>query len=181
MKRCGVLILVLSALLSTQAAAQTMYRCKDAQGGTIYSQMPCEGEGRDQQEIEVKAIKSAERTAAETAAMEAMHQNRLMSSIADQEAACIRGRVDSIWRPTNSRIRQHEQQIAKLEADTRRARNNLAGATWEAGLREQIAGFHQMIAMERQTASSQEIEARRVCAAQRQAEEEKATSRQPSP
>ena len=177
----GAMLVALALAMPTESTAQKMYRCKSAGGATIYSQMPCAGDGKDQQEIEVKATRASERTPEEVAAMETMQHNRTMGNIANQEATCIRARADNIWRGANARIQQHEQQITKLEADTRRARNNLAGATWEAGLREQISGINQLIAMERQTASTQEIEARRECAAQRKAAEEKAASSQPSP
>lgn len=181
MKLCSAMLVLVAAVMSSDLWAQTIYRCKDAHGSTIYSQMPCTSDGKGQEEIELKNEKSAERTPEESARVEDLQRRGAMVSIASREAACIRNGIDNVWRPVNARIRQHEGQISQLEADTRRARNNLAGATWEAGLREQISGLHQMIALERQTASSQEIEVRRRCAEQRKAEEEALVDSTPTP
>lgn len=182
MKTFTVVLALVCVAMPPAVAAQKVYRCKDPKGGpTIYSQTPCSSDGTGQEEIEVKTAKPPERTPEETARVEAMQHNRVMGNIVDREATCIRVSSDNVWRPANARIRQYEQQISQLEADTRRARNNLAGATWEAGLREQISSLQQMIATERQTASTQEIAARRECAEQRKAAEDKLATPAPTP
>lgn len=166
--------LVLLAMLAPGAAmAQTVYKCKAADGSTVYAQQPC---GKDAEAREVKG-QGVPSDVGDTSAREAMARNTATRNSAMTEDSCVASATQRAWRPANANIRTHEQRIAALNADIRRANNNLAGATWQAGLRQEIAGLQQAIATERATAQSLESTGRQQCADARKQRDEQIAER----
>lgn len=83
------------------------------------------------------------------------------------ERDCLSGAANNVLGPSNARLAGYQQQIRGLNANIRRASDNAAGAAWESGLRSQIAGLEQAIAMERGAAESRMDSERQRCAAAR--------------
>ncbi len=159
--------LLLGPLPST---AQTMYKCTDANGVTAYSQLPCSTNPDKQTEITVKTTAPPELSDGELAGI-ADRDRRVRTADANyREDACVRAGIDSSWRIHNRRIADYDQEIAVLQTDTRRAKNNLAGATWQAGLRDQISVLNQLIAAERASADADATQVRKDCAERRKQE-----------
>lgn len=129
-------------------------------------QLPCAPAGGKQQEMQVKASKPATQTEADIRRAQDSQRDLAITSAARQEQNCL-GQIDAVWTSANRRIKDSETRIAALDRRAAQARNNLAGATWEAGMREEIAGLHQAIATERATATAQASDIRRQCTDQR--------------
>lgn len=156
------------AMCVAPAQGQTIYKCDGPNGTKIYSQLPCAPAGGKQQEVQLKASKPATQTESDVRRTQEIQRSAAMTAAARQEQNCL-AQIDGVWNSANRRIKDSEARIAALDQRAARARNNLAGATWEAGMREEIAGLHQAIATERATATAQESDIRRRCTEQRQA------------
>ncbi len=156
---------IILAVIANPSAAQKIYKCITPQA-TVYSQLPCSSSG-DQTELVIKQAPPPQRTEAEIANMEAIQRNANVASAAYREQLCRRGASDNAWRPANAAIARHEAQIRTHEAEIARARNNLAGATFQAGIREQISTLNQLITTERGNALARESEGQARCAEQR--------------
>ena len=156
---------IILAAIANPSAAQKIYKCITPQS-TVYSQLPCSSSG-DQTELVIKQAPPPRRTEAEIANMEAMQRNSAVATAAHHEQACRRAASDTAWRPANAAIARHEAQIRTHEAEMARARNNLAGATYQTGIREQISTLNQLITTERGNALARESEGQARCAEQR--------------
>lgn len=160
----GIKFWVLLAMLAPGAAmAQTVYKCKAADGSTVYAQQPC---GKDAEAREVKG-QGVPTDVGDRSTFETIGRNAAASRAQAAERSCIAASEDFAWRPANAAIEGHERRIAALNYDIRRANNNLAGATWQAGLRQEIAGLQQAIATERASAQSLATAGRQRCAEER--------------
>lgn len=153
--------------LAPLASAQQVYRCKTA-AGTTYSQQPC---GGNAEEVSVRSSSTPSAPSADRNRA-AIQQSTAMSGIAIRERNCLANGEAEVLRPSNARIAQLERQIAELNATRARANNNLAGATWEAGIRTQIAGLQQSVSAERTASASQITAVRQRCADARRSAED---------
>ncbi|MGH8038927.1 MAG: DUF4124 domain-containing protein [Pseudomonas sp.] len=149
------------ALACSNEAAAQVYKCKGASGEAVYSQRPC---GAQAEEMKVRSSKAASSTAGEAATRAAVYRSTDLSDAAIAERNCLASSSSSIYQPVNSRIAGYQRQIGELNAAAARAKNNLAGATYEAGIRTQLAGLQQTIATERQAADASMNLARQRCA-----------------
>lgn len=142
-------------------AAAQVYKCKGANGEAVYSQQAC---GSQAEEMKVRSSKVPTANAGEAATRAAVYRSTDLSDAAIAERNCLSSANSSIYQPVNSRISGYQRQIGELNAAAARARNNLAGATYEAGIRTQLAGLQQTIASERQAADASMNLARQRCA-----------------
>lgn len=171
--RIGWLTLVaVAAAWPGVTLAQTAYRCTGPDGTPIFSQNPC---ADDAEEIQIKVVAPPQGEL--DAAGERARDLAARVTLENDEAACVRRAEDRAYRPLNSRVSQLQRRIADLEAQIARRANNLAGATWEAGMREEIASLHQAIATERSTASGLAASYRAQCAEDRRRREDEARAR----
>lgn len=153
----------LLAAASGSANAQ-IYKCKRADGSTEYAQQPC---GADAQEVRVRTAPAASNEGAGSSNQQAIQQSTALSSAAIAERNCVIRAEGDILGPTNRRIAGYQSQIDGLNQQLATANNNLAGATWSAGIRGQIAGLQQSVASERTSADGQLTTARQGCASTR--------------
>ncbi len=127
MKPFFVLSLVPMLIISTIASAD-IYKCKDARGQVTFSQMPC---APDAQKI---IVKTPEPTAEDREQANAtMEKNNAMVE-AQQEARRInaaKNRVDEL-------IAERDAKLQQLRIKKLYAANNLAGATWEKSISEEM-------------------------------------------
>jgi Domain of unknown function (DUF4124) len=119
----GVLALALAG-----AAGAQVYKCTDENGRTIFSGMPC---APDAQDVTVKVRPADAHTANATQAdLERFGREQRRSAL--EEAI----------RKHERTIRYHqddmESEIAALRAKKGRAMNNLAGATWEESISNEM-------------------------------------------
>jgi hypothetical protein len=165
-----VRMLVCGLLLWTGAVSgQTMYKCKGADGTYAFTQQPC---ADNAEAIELKVV-APPPEAIESANREFQVRAGL-TSLQYEERNCIDRARRSVYDSVDRRISGHRQRIRRLEAELQTANNNLAGATFGAGIREQIAGLHQAIATEQSSADSMFTAAEQRCVDARLRKEEEA-------
>lgn len=145
-----------------------VYKCAGPGGSTVYSQAPC---GANAQEVQVRNSAPPTNDGSDRNRA-AVAQSVALSSAGIAERNCIQRAESDILGPSNRRIGDYQRQISSLNSQMARANNNLAGATWQTGLRNQIASLQQSIATERASADAQLLTARQNCGAIRRAREE---------
>ncbi|WP_313243118.1 DUF4124 domain-containing protein [Stenotrophomonas sp.] len=146
-----------------------VYKCKGAAGEAVYSQNPCGGSA---EEVKVRTSRAATRTAGEVANRDAVFRSTDLTDIAIAERNCIASASSSIYGPVNARAADYQRQISALSREAATAKNNLAGATYQAAVRSQISGIQGSMSAERQTADSNMTSARQRCADERRSKEE---------
>lgn len=126
-------IFLLVLLLATSVNAQSVYKCTDANGTTIFSQRPCSADPAKVQSVDVsRSLKSGTGGAvAEQGEFSAMNEARRRCAVRESD-------IGARYRAQNARL---SRQIAGLEYRMSFASNNLAGATMESGIRQQITGL----------------------------------------
>lgn len=150
------------------AMGQTIYRC-DGPQGPVFSQLPCATDPAKVKTIRVKPIGHADPEAiARLHDLEASDDARRHVAEMDAfEQNCISGTADATVRDSNERIAAMGRQISALYSEIGLANNNLAGATYASGLRNQIASLNESIARERATMQDAITSARNSCHAAR--------------
>lgn len=148
-------------LLPCAAATAQVYKCKGTNGETVYSQNPC---AKDSKPHEVRTGRAATPTSGEAANKQAVFKSTDISDAGIAERNCLTSARSRIYSPSDQRIAGYERQVQALNRDAALARNNLAGATYDAGIRNQIAGLQQSITAERVSADSQMASATQQCA-----------------
>lgn len=137
------------ALIAAAAAAPVsaqVYKCKDAGGTTVYSAQPCAANAKP---IDVRPASGASRQVAAPAvaagaagAADPVPANIQRSLVQrGNDAAQRRILDDDITRKQReiaAMNAEHESQQAALRAKKGLARNNLAGATWEQSISDEM-------------------------------------------
>jgi len=121
-------LLFVAILLSLPAAQADIYKCKDAHGQTVFSQLPC---APDAQKITVDTTQPTQAQAEAT--QEANAQNRKLSTDGD-EARRMQGARNRVQQLVSER----DNEIAALRHKKSYAANNLAGATWEKSISDEM-------------------------------------------
>ena len=137
MKFLAVLYLL---VLPGALAAQTIYKCAGAHGVQVFSQVPC---GVEAEEVQLRVAEPTE--ADRTAAAQRLARPGVVALDGDERVCLDRAHRTAHDSPSRQ-LRAYRQRLAALERRARYTNNNLAGATLEAGLREEIAGIHQAMA-----------------------------------
>lgn len=145
------LLLAIALLLPMTCSAGAVFKCKGANGATVFSEKPC---GADAQEVKLRADPVQAATTPESAAQarEAEASTVARNTIGIQARKCRDAANYSVTSVSNSRIAGYRQRIAALEARIATRANNLAGATWESGMRQEIAALQQSISTEQASA-----------------------------
>ncbi|KAA9003500.1 DUF4124 domain-containing protein [Stenotrophomonas cyclobalanopsidis] len=165
-----VLVLGVALVVSPWSSAE-VFKCKGASGETVYSQDPCSAGAAP---MRLRSNRASTESAGEAANRAAVYQTTELADAGIAERNCLSSEQSRIYGPVNVRGQDVSRQIAALNRDLAKASNNLAGATYEAGIRSQIASLHQSQTADRTSADTQMAEARRRCADAR-SERERAT------
>ena len=146
----AAVIAALSISAPSANAQKAIFKCSGPNGSTVFSQSPC---GKDSKEVTVRSDAPATSDNAAVAAISA--------SVSDMHCR------DDAYRDTlgiaDGNIERMQREKSRLEADTRRAANNMAGAMWESGLRKQIGDIDNAIVQERANAQAAYRQAIQVC------------------
>jgi hypothetical protein len=138
-------------LILAGAPAQTVFKCTDANGISAYSAKPCSEDPAKVTEVAVRKEKDGDPGAAR-ANFDAMRRSNDWADIQRNAETCVRGARERIFGMSNQRIAGLNSEIARMEQGISMATNDVTGATWANGLRQQIAGIQQAIATERTSA-----------------------------
>lgn len=167
---------VVLLLAVSVAQGQAMYKCKTASGRTIYQQQPCAGSATEVERREIKADPAGDAQAG-VSAQAAMMRGVAMTDIDYETSACMGSASRRVFGPMERRVANLEGEKQALLRQTQQANNNLAGASWESGLRSQIAGLDSAIATERAMADATFSRERSLCQEQGEARKREAQER----
>lgn len=160
---CRILGFWLS-ISTVPVAAQTIYRCENAES-PVYSQQPCAPNDGDMQVIHLapdrvphpEDLMRAAR--AEQATRDRIHQRQLERF----ESTCVDNMTIATWQGSRQRIGRYRARITELERQARQAAGSLPGAIRETTLRSRIAQLEASIRHERNISVQTELNARTVC------------------
>ncbi|MEG2805043.1 DUF4124 domain-containing protein [Stenotrophomonas sp.] len=186
--RLALALACLGGALAGQAHAQ-VYKCTGKNGETVYAQNPC---GAGAKEVQLGSTRAATRSSSEVATRQAVFRSTDLSDAAIAERNCTASARSNIYGPVDGRIAGYQRQVDALNQQLSAPRENLANATYDSGIRAQVASLQQSISAERQTAETSLNSSRQRCADQRrereaaierkyQAEEEAQQAAAPAP
>lgn len=130
------LALVLLAIAPALIWAQDVYKCRGVDGALTFSQQPC---GDTAETVTIKAHQPSAADRAQAAA-------RLRPTVVGLDGdyrQCVERARRAIAGSTGRSVDANNARIAQIERRIRMTNNNLAGATLEAGLRQETAALHQ--------------------------------------
>lgn len=142
MNRLAVALIVTVAVAPVQAQ---VYKCKDPSGTTVYSAQPCAINAKP---IDLRPASGSSRQAAPAAAP--VSPSAETSSVASDPRTLVqRGNDAAQRRILDDDITRKQREIAAMNAEHEaeqaalrekkgRARNNLAGATWEQSISDEM-------------------------------------------
>lgn len=124
------------------APALAIYKCKDANGTTIFSDEPC-GPGAKQIDVRPAAPSATPPASTPTPSGAKPSEREKLMREADEAAKARRVReiafeIDAAEKRITSNQDVMERKIAELRVSKRSANNNLAGATWESSLSQEM-------------------------------------------
>ena len=154
--RAFAVILVLLTLSPIAKAERKIYSCKDANGNAVFSPEPC---GKDAKEVPYDAGQRAA-PAGQQGAISAPTPGKPSDAIQDiadsvADSDCRRRAQQNAVYPTDVQIRELERRKSNIEQQGTYARNNLAGAQYLTGIREQLGQMDVAIAQERTRISAE--------------------------
>lgn len=158
------LLMLAPLAFAMPAIAGEVYKCQ--KGETIvFSEVPC--------------APNAEKVDTSRSLRTGSGGEEAVQQISDsvEDARCRRDAESRTTGASASRIAGLQQEKDALELRTRYARNNLAGATWESGLRQQIGAIETSIQQERSSAMQAERDALKACDDQARARAEQRAAR----
>ena len=122
-------ITLIAATLSIGTAQAAVYKCEGPDGKLTFSDQPCQGEPSEEVTVDyIEPSESQRRQAAEVAARDSQ-------MLAEQDR---QNRIAA----TEERIRNlkesRDQELEALRNKKRYANNNLAGATWEQSISQEM-------------------------------------------
>jgi hypothetical protein len=144
------LFVALAFLASTAHADRKIYSCKDAAGNAIFSPQPC---GADSKEVAIDAGHAGTDTQPQS--------SEAIQAISDGEADsdCRRMAKRNATYSNDTTIQDLERRKGNLEKQASYATNNLAGATYESGIRQQMGDLDIAISQERTRISAENSKA----------------------
>jgi hypothetical protein len=135
------------ALLATAAHAdRKIYSCRDAAGNAVFSPQPC---GADSKEVAIDAGHAGNDTQPQSS--DAI--NAISDGVADSD--CRREAKKNSVYSNDATIQDLERRKKNLADQASYANNNLAGATYESGIRQQIGDLDIAISQERTRISAE--------------------------
>ena len=115
-------------VLSTPAYTAEIYKCMDANGRPIYSQMPC---GSDAEKTTITPPDEIGSVSTDRNSLRAIKQSNRLRDI-ERDIAAENRRIRSLQQSM-------EAELEKLRQKKRQARNNLAGAQWEQSISTEMS------------------------------------------
>lgn len=165
MRVVAFLLSLLLVLAPTAVTGQSVYKCVDDRGTTVFSQRPCADDPEKVETVDTsRALKTG--TGGAVAEQGEFAQMNQLRRRCDDRLTSVQDRYSREY----GRI---EREIANLEARSTTANNNLAGATYESGLRGQIAGLMSERGTLKAAESQELLSVREQCRADEQAEEKR--------
>lgn len=131
MKHLHIFLSALALLLTVlPAPAYTaeIYKCMDAHGRPIYSQMPC---GSDAEKTTITPPDEIGSVSTDRNSLRAIKQSNRLRDI-ERDIAAENRRIRSLQQSMDS-------DLEKLRQKKRQARNNLAGAQWEQSISAEMS------------------------------------------
>lgn len=129
-------LLIAIALALSAMPAAAIYQCKDANGRSTFQDAPCDGSGGRVLKVQ-PASGSATVEAPETAGRSPTN-NDPSAMVRRMERTAEISRLEREIRDAEALVerdqRSMEREMDALQAKKMRARNNLAGATWEQSI-----------------------------------------------
>lgn len=119
---------LLLAVLSAPAYTAEIYKCMDAHGRPIYSQMPC---GSDAEKTTITPPDEIGSVSTNRNSLQALEQSNRLRDI-ERDIAAENRRIRSLQQSMDS-------ELEKLRQKKRQARNNLAGAQWEQSISAEMS------------------------------------------
>lgn len=164
------LIVLLVVLLSAPAWGASVYKCVDAEGAPVYSQLPC---GNDAVEVDTSAaLKTGTgghvQGVSDMAAMGKIDHECNRESLA--LAVRFKSRRDSI-----------EREIRSTRSLIYRTSNNLAGASLQSGLENKVAQLQGTMQVINSEEAAEGDRLRERCDERREAERERQRERDSNP
>ena len=114
--------------LSTPAYTAEIYKCSDANGRPIFSQMPC---GSDAEKTTITPPDEIGSVSTDRNSLRAIKQSNRLRDI-ERDIAAENRRIRSLQQSMDS-------ELEKLRQKKRQARNNLAGAQWEQSISAEMS------------------------------------------
>lgn len=165
----GWVAICLLAMASGADAQTTVYKCT-SDGGTVYSDQPCDVGGADMKVLHLEPTPPPDTAEIQRRATvrEKMAEKSRQGDLTRRELVCIENRTAPTRQGTRRRISGYQRQIDRL-ADGIGAAGDLATVTRANGIREQIASLQASINTEKGILAQTELNARSICARQRAA------------
>ena len=129
-----MLIVATSICCIPFSASADVFKCIE-DGKTVFQDKPCRGAGMA---IAVKPASGSAQTVNEGAPYEARPETRLKEHVRSMELERKQREIEYAIRDNENEIQAYQSQmkreLASLQNKKRRAKNNLAGATWEQSI-----------------------------------------------
>lgn len=126
-------LMILPILIYGTPAYADIYKCTDGKGHVTFSQMPC---APDAKKITVETVQPTEDQAKATS--EANNQNRKII----KESRDERG-MEAAHKKVQALIDMRDAELNTLRVKKGLAANNLAGATWEKSISDEMQAVNQ--------------------------------------
>lgn len=120
--------------VATTTATAGVYRC-ERNGKTVFSDKPC---GTAAEEIEVETYTPSAEDAAHTKARRQETAEYLEAKEKERERTQLRRKIASLRGDIKGYEANMDAELAALRNKKKRANNNLAGATWEGSISEEM-------------------------------------------
>ena len=114
-----------------------VYKCKDANGVTVFSQSPCSNDPTKVQQVDTSAALRVK--GSDTSAIQAMSNGVAISNI---DIKCA-SRKNAIAASYQSQLSSIDSEISELRRSKRFSNNNTAGATRDVQIETRISGLEQ--------------------------------------
>ena len=131
-------LLIIAGLLAASAAQAQVYKCSEG-GRTVFSDTPCAGGSGGQ--IDVRPSSGAAPTFAPgaTPINSSTNPKAVLAQIErERELRSIDFDIDALERTMEADSRRMGAELDALKAKKGQANNNLAGATWEASISQEM-------------------------------------------
>ncbi|MDD3610100.1 MAG: DUF4124 domain-containing protein [Halothiobacillaceae bacterium] len=133
------LAIAAALLLTASAPAHAVYKCV-VNGKTVFSQTPC---AEDAEQIELKVVRPTDEQIAQQAQIGQRYDKMSTGYALDRQIQTLEQKIGA-RRAELDRLRAtRDRQLSALRRMKDHANNNLAGATWEGSLSDEMQAINQ--------------------------------------
>ncbi len=133
------LAIAATLLLTASAPAHAVYKCV-VNGKTVFSQTPC---AEDAEQIEPKVIHPTDEQIAQQAQISQRYDKLSTGYALDRQIQALEQKISAHRTELNRLRATRDRQLSALRHMKNHANNNLAGATWEGALSEEMQAINQ--------------------------------------